>query len=400
MHFEDDDVIKSYKVYLQTKGFSSPQSSPTRENDKSVVGLTKSLEKKSSYLNAFLRKNNHRLECCANEFRKFAYTPGGLISDQNRELIWPVLAANLDDGRTETQNCMRDHVSCSDTFDQEEDFSSLRQHKDWHQVELDVRRGLNCMSSGETDTKALLTFTAFIVKILVPNKNFNYYQGFHSVCIMIILTVGFPKAFYICRKLSTKGMFCSILLKSFEESTIKDLKLMFPLIKKESGKIDKVFKNTSMGCLFALPWPITWFSHSLHYYQDMVVCFDFLLASHPLMPIYLCATLVISREEEIVECEQDMAALHGLLNKIPPNLLIPPLIQSAQRLFYHYPPAILKGKLSKDYYKQKKSNPFKITKINIALKLLRTIIYGFSKFISSYLLSIKNDYIIYKEKKD
>lgn len=42
---------------------------------------------------------------------------------------------------------------------------------------------------------------------------------------------------------------------------------------------------------FALPWILTWFSHSLGDLDVVARIFDVLLVSHPLMPLYLAAAV-------------------------------------------------------------------------------------------------------------
>lgn len=46
-----------------------------------------------------------------------------------------------------------------------------------------------------------------------------------------------------------------------------------------------------MGTIFALSWLITWFGHVLSEFKHTLRLYDFFLSSHPLMPIYLAATV-------------------------------------------------------------------------------------------------------------
>jgi hypothetical protein len=43
---------------------------------------------------------------------------------------------------------------------------------------------------------------------------------------------------------------------------------------------------------FALSWFITWFSHNLQDLAQISRLFDVLMASHPLMPIYISAVVM------------------------------------------------------------------------------------------------------------
>jgi len=46
--------------------------------------------------------------------------------------------------------------------------------------------------------------------------------------------------------------------------------------------------------LFTLSWVLTWFSHNLQSFDDITRIFDHLLASHPVMPIYLTVAVCSS----------------------------------------------------------------------------------------------------------
>lgn len=90
--------------------------------------------------------------------------------------------------------------------------------------------------------------------------------------------------------------------------------------------------------MFALPWYLTWFGHSLNQYRDVVRLYDFFLATPPLMPLYVAAALVIHRCDEIFEVGCDMASIHCLLSQIPDNLPFENILKHAQKLYDKYPP--------------------------------------------------------------
>lgn len=90
--------------------------------------------------------------------------------------------------------------------------------------------------------------------------------------------------------------------------------------------------------MFALPWYLTWFGHSLNQYRDVVRLYDFFLASPPLMPLYVAAALVIYRSDEIFEVGCDMASIHCLLSQIPDNIPFESILKHARKLYEKYPP--------------------------------------------------------------
>ena len=91
---------------------------------------------------------------------------------------------------------------------------------------------------------------------------------------------------------------------------------------------------------------ITWFSHVLPNYKDVVRLFDFFLAhsQSPMMPVYLATAIVLHRQNEILmsgpeNC--DMAYVHALLSRIPVSDTFPieKLLVKAQYLHEKYPPS-------------------------------------------------------------
>ncbi|MEQ2208663.1 hypothetical protein XENOCAPTIV_010656, partial [Xenoophorus captivus] len=98
---------------------------------------------------------------------------------------------------------------------------------------------------------------------------------------------------------------------------------------------------SEVGTIFALSWLITWYGHVLSDFKRTLRLYDFFLASHPLMPIYLAATIVLHREKEVKQTECDMAMVHHLLSRIPQDLPYELLIGQAQDLFEQYPPLLL-----------------------------------------------------------
>lgn len=83
--------------------------------------------------------------------------------------------------------------------------------------------------------------------------------------------------------------------------------------------------RSSVGTLFALPWYLTWFGHSLNSYRSVVRLYDYFLASPFLLPLYATVAIVLYREDDIFKEDCDMASLHCLLSQVmftPKSLLV------------------------------------------------------------------------------
>ena len=90
--------------------------------------------------------------------------------------------------------------------------------------------------------------------------------------------------------------------------------------------------------MFALPWYLTWFGHSLNHYRSVVRLYDYFLASEPLMPLYVTAAIVLYREEDVFREECDRAMLHCCLSQLPDDLPFEYLLLQSEKLYEKYPP--------------------------------------------------------------
>ena len=105
--------------------------------------------------------------------------------------------------------------------------------------------------------------------------------------------------------------------------------------------------------MFALSWLITWFAHVINDPDSIFRLFDFFLGTHPLMPIYVGAALVIAHRDELLSCECEMSAVHHFLTSLPKNIpqRLEQLIEEAHNLFKKYSPQKLES-ASKKYLKE------------------------------------------------
>lgn len=130
--------------------------------------------------------------------------------------------------------------------------------------------------------------------------------------------------------------------------------------------------------MFALPWYLTWFGHSLNQYRDVVRLYDFFLATPPLMPLYVAAALVIHRCDEIFEVGCDMASIHCLLSQIPDDLPFENILKHAMKLYKKYPP----NKVEKDVVERIRREYVYTNFINLFRKL--TGLVGYLKRLFSF----------------
>lgn len=325
------------------------------------------LKTKRQEIARFLKEHDDEdLDRYIGNLRSFARSNGGLVMDQYRARIWPVLARRLvssteedDENDYDTLSSISDSSSAmssstlelSDTSNDDD----LRCHPEWHQVELDVHRTLARFPPNiSDDRRATLQdqLTPLIIRVLRTNPRFRYYQGFHDVCLTIVLVCGAESAFEICKNLAHYGPFRNYLMKTLEKSVLKELELLYVILSRADPQLERVLREVHLGTMFALSWPLTWFSHSLNHYQQIVRFFDVFLASPPLTPIYVCAAVVLKRKSAILTCDREMPIIHQLLSMMPNELHLDAILSDSLYLASLMPPIALKTEFLR-LYKQR-----------------------------------------------
>lgn len=257
--------------------------------------------------------------------RQLSISRGGLLDNNLRQKAWPLL---LDIDIENIPSKPSEQV--------------LHSHKDYNQVVLDVNRSMKRFPPGMLEEVRLSyqdQLIDCIMWILITNHDLHYYQGFHDVVVTFLLVVGEDLTFAIVNKL------CKNHFRDFMEMTMEKtnymLNYLFPIIGKANPKLRDFLERSEVGTIFCLSWLITWYGHVLNDLKDIVRLYDFFIACHPLMPIYLAADIVLFRREEVMACECEMPYVHKLLSQIPDDLPFEKLIVHSGDLFLQYPPSVL-----------------------------------------------------------
>lgn len=254
--------------------------------------------------------------------KQLAISAEGLLTDELRKLAWPKLI-NID----------------VDNISPKPEEEILHGHRDYNQVVLDVNRSLKRFPPGmDVDIRLGLQdqLVDLIMRVLVNHDELHYYQGYHDICVTFLLVVGEDLAFALVDKLSLNH------LRDFMDSNMDRTKHMlnylYPIVRRANPELHDYMIRSEVGTIFSLSWLITWYGHVLNDLRHIVRCYDFFIACHPLMPIYLAAAIVLHREKEILMCDCEMCVIHGLLSKIPDDLPFETLITQAYNLYQQYSP--------------------------------------------------------------
>ncbi|KAM6972974.1 TBC1 domain family member 20 [Aplochiton taeniatus] len=221
-------------------------------------------------------------------------------------------------------------------------------HKDLNQVQMDVRRSVRRFPKGmRVEEREVLQQQMIdsILEVLRRNPQLHYYQGYHDIVVTFLLVVGERPAIAIVEKLSNHH------LRDFMDPTMDSTKhilnYLMPILEQAHPQLHGFMLRAEVGTIFALSWLITWYS--LSELRLILRLYDFFLASHPLMPIYYAAAIVLHREEEVLREECDMAMVHHLLSCLPKDLPYQQLIGQAQKLISQYPPSFLAQRAALQY---------------------------------------------------
>jgi hypothetical protein len=236
--------------------------------------------------------------------------------------VWPLLL-NLDPSNAETVPKL----------------AELMSHPEYNQVVLDVNRSLKRFPPGIPLHQRLALqdqLTVIILRVISKYPHLSYYQGYHDVAVTFLLVTGDEVAFHIMETLSTDHL-VECMQKTFE-IVQKRLLIIYALVWRERRELYEFLERSQCGLLFALPWYLTWFGHSLNSYKSVVRLYDFFLAADPLLPLYVTAAIVLYREEEVFREECDRASLHCLLSQLPDDLPFEYLLRRSEELYSKHPP--------------------------------------------------------------
>ncbi|KAK4878911.1 hypothetical protein RN001_007057 [Aquatica leii] len=321
----NDDSSNDIKSDLLGDGISYEENEDTRSELKFDAALETEEEKQKRYqIEEALNNSDTDLEM----WKKLALDQYGLVNDDLRRKVWPLLL------------CVD-----PDTSEKAPLLAELANHSEYNQVVLDVNRSLKRFPPGIPYKQRLALqdqLTVLILRVIMKYPHLRYYQGYHDVAITFLLVVGETVSFRIMERLSTDHL--RECMEPTMEKTSYRLNYLYAILQREDKELHEILDRSMVGTMFALPWYLTWFGHSLTQYRDVVRLYDYFLASPPLMPLYVAASLVIDRRQEVFDIDCDMASIHCLLSQIPDNLDFECILQRASNIYKKYPPA----KLEKD----------------------------------------------------
>lgn len=78
------------------------------------------------------------------------------------------------------------------------------------------------------------------------------------------------------------------------DAVLELLSLLLPVLREVDPPLHAHLTAAGMQDMhFALSWYMTWFAYNLDQLQDAARLYDLFLASHPIMPIYAAAAIIV-----------------------------------------------------------------------------------------------------------
>lgn len=215
---------------------------------------------------------------CFRQVRRLAITPKGLVSEEFRKELWPFLLgvdATVKNGQATTES------------------GSVEAHRDAGQVEKDVERSLwhYDILQGLKDSERRVkrrALTQIIMDVLNANDELFYFQGYHDIVSVFLLTLGNSKATLQAVQHVSNTYQREPMRPGFER-VMATTRLLFPLLDAADEELFQHIRESGVEPFFALPWMITWFAHQLRRFEDVARLFDVFLVSHPLFSLYVSA---------------------------------------------------------------------------------------------------------------
>ena len=203
-----------------------------------------------------------------------------------------------------------------------------------------------------------------ILAVLRRHPMLCYFQGYHDIAQVFFLVLGAQDAPAAVARLSLLRI-RDFMISSLDPA-LSQLELLRPILRAADPALYSLLPKSQPS--FALANTITMFAHNIQDYKDITRLFDFFLARHAVMPIYLFAAVVLSKREELLELEdEDEDVMYVMLSKIPQPFDVEFHIARTVELYERLPPASLG---SWEWWRISSSSVLKASPTNASLRHL------------------------------
>lgn len=294
------------------------------------------------------------------EIRRFGVLRGFLNGSWRRQL-WPLACeVSCDDSSTtegvkvhaqvalDVPRAM--HFDCTRTWGAADRHDALSQLAEVLNAVFSEPAALCCDSEDDTPAGGAHIAPAAEAAAMSADAP-HYYQGAHDICSVLLLEVGPHAAKSLMRYLvGGPGGHLRGLVRLTMAPAVAELRLLLPLLASADAAVHAALgRHLAAAGMdaphFALPWVTTLFAHNVEALSPLGRLFDVFLCSHPLMPIYVAAALLIHCRARVLALGDDYGPAHTTLQALPRALdsmeVTESVIARAVALFSHCPPSAL-----------------------------------------------------------
>ncbi|KAF9261718.1 hypothetical protein L218DRAFT_973878 [Marasmius fiardii PR-910] len=237
-------------------------------------------------------------------YRKRSLIPGGF--GEERKLIWPKLLF--------VNRCLN---TSSLKEEQDTSVSNLEEHRDERQIRLDTDRSF-VMYPDPKDRESLQEeLRQLLVSVFRRRPKLHYFQGFHDIATVLLLTLPQELQLECVEKLSLHRLRDS--MGPSLEPVLGLLRFMQALLRVVDPDYAATLEQNTPLPYFALSNLLTLFSHDMPTLPLIQHVFDYLLCRPPIMVVYLVTAITLSRKAEVkrLQDEGEDGMLHSLLASLP-----------------------------------------------------------------------------------
>ena len=136
----------------------------------------------------------------------------------------------------------------------------------------------------------------FVKNFELHNIRLKYYQGFHDVVSVFLLTLDCNLGYY-CADTFARFYLVDYCQLSFDQGLIPLFKLTTQVLKVIKPDLWKflTLDGEQPTMMFMTSWMLTLFSHDIKCLENVRRMFDLYLVEHPLIIVYICVSLIVDR---------------------------------------------------------------------------------------------------------
>ncbi|KAI8903542.1 rab-GTPase-TBC domain-containing protein [Gorgonomyces haynaldii] len=189
-----------------------------------------------------------------------------------------------------------------------------------HQISVDVQRAfVQFYKKDAIDYERKRSSLEYMITQTCSRfPQLHYYQGFHDICTVFLNVVGMEKGLQCV--VGASLFWLRDFMEPRLEQTMQHLDIVMELVERANKRLGAHLKRIpDFQPIFCLSWIITWFSHNLDDLDTVYRCFDCILSTDPLFPVYMAASIVLEASSAILSLDSDLSSVHGYLSTMDLN---------------------------------------------------------------------------------